>query len=588
MIVHSGNLQKVLDVLRERSILSIDTETTGLEWTDRAFAIVVADTSDEYYFDDRQLERKLILEAILTLVKTPNKIFMNAKFDLRMIKNTWDVDLTAWGNIWDIEVMERLYNNSHMKYSLAEIAKRHGFSKSTAVELYITKNKLWSKIPYKYSEGTWTQFHYDKVPMQQMQVYAEIDARITFDIYWRLKKLLEDGKTASHPCVVENESRLTKTCFKMEERGVLVNTEYVRQAMKHENDMIEETKHRFCLTTGVKYDNKKTTLIDIFTKAGETIPKTLKGNPQLTDDVLESFTSPAANLVRKIRFHEKRISTYYSSFLELADSDGIIRANMRQAGTTTGRFSYSNPNLQNIPKEEDSTDPYVVRGSFKPRPGKVFVAMDYKQQEYRLMLAYAKHWQLIKEVMDGKDVHQATADLVGITRKQAKTLNFAILYGAGAAKIAWMLGIPELEARNLIRKYFDALACVQDFIVRTVNEGKSRGTIHNWFGRCLKVSSTEFAYVFPNHRIQSGGADICKIAMNRIDDAFPDLQMILQWHDALVFEMNKEDMPIMIPKIKQLMIDAYPETNGMKMDVDVTWSKTSLAERDMLKWNFQE
>src|SRR5690606_20649050 len=123
--------------------------------------------------------------------------------------------------------------------------------------------------------------------------------------------------------------------------------------------------------------------------------------------------------------------TYYSSFLHYADERNILRPSLNQGGTTTGRFSSNNPNMQNCPKEDEEGDkekPFLIRSCFIPRPDHYYVPIDFDQQEYRLMLDYAGERQLIDMVLSGMDVHNATAEMLGSTRKRAKTLNFAIIY----------------------------------------------------------------------------------------------------------------------------------------------------------------
>lgn len=236
--------------------------------------------------------------------------------------------------------------------------------------------------------------------------------------------------------------------------------------------------------------------------------------------------------------------------------------------------------MQNVPKEEDSTEPYVVRGCFVPRPGHVFVSMDYSQMEYRMMAAYANEVSIIERVMKGEDFHQVTADLFGVTRKTAKTLNFAILYGAGEEKLAFMLGVAREEARRLKLKYFMALPRVEKLIDDVIRTGKSRGYVKNWLGRKMRAEFF-FAYALPNHLIQGGGADVVKTAMIRIDKEFPDVKMVLQVHDQLVFDMTP-DQYVHIPRIKEIMESVWT-MNGMKLEVDVSWSARSFAERDMTK-----
>lgn len=578
MIVQPNQVEDVLNRLRGQPKLCFDTETTGLSQTDRAFGLAIATEKEEFYFDNRVVPN-VTLHEIIKNTHALTMVAQNAKFDLRMIEGTWGAPMYAW--VEDTEVLARIVRNDHLSYSLDAQAKREGMEKFDSTKEYIKKNKLHTDSTTRTGE-TVRRLHFDKVPLEIMAPYAANDARITFDLHTKYQRLLDPRSIP----VWQTEKALTQICYRMERKGIKVNEKYTSDAYLHCAELIRECKNNFKLFTGVDYDNKKTTLVDIFTKAGEVIPKTDKGNDQLTDEVLSSFKSPIAKLVQETRSYEKMLSTYYSSYLDLMDDDCIIHPDMRQAGTTTGRFSYREPNLQNIPADEDSEDLFVPRACFMPRAGKVFVAMDYKQQEYVLMLAYAKHHTLIKQVMDGADVHQAMADMVGIQRREAKTLNFACLYGAGPAKISGMLKIDLDAATRLRQKYFSRLREVEVLIKEVTRIGKARGYIYNWAGRKLFVNHPDFSYKFPNYLIQGGGADICKKAMVECDEILGqfDADMVLQIHDALYFEMTEADMPVLIPKLVKAMQDVFPEKNGITMKVDVKWSAKSLAERDMNKW----
>lgn len=565
-------------------MIALDTETTGLLWHDKPFGFSWAGSKSAAYYDERDTAPDHIRAMMNNAMEDCSPIvFQNAKFDLRMLKH-WGFDVDKCGEIEDIEVLGRLVRNDHLSYSLDSAAKRFGWSKDDQVKKYVEEHKLYTPVKHKYKAKTDKQWHAERVPLEIMAPYATQDARLTYDIRNKLLPML-DPKSVP---VWEMEKQVTKVCYRMEQAGIHINVNYTEQALAYEEGLIREAKSQFLLAAGVNYDNKKSTLLEVFRKAGESIKQTEKGNDQLTDDDLERFSSPAAKIVQTIRHHEKRISTYYSSFLYYKDSKNILHADIRQAGTATGRLSYREPNLQNVPKEEDSVAPFVVRGCFMPTPGNILVSLDYKQQEYRLMLAYAKHHHLIREVMGGKDVHQATADLVGIKRTPAKTLNFAILYGAGEEKIAMMLGCTRAEARALKEKYFSGLPEVEQLIFNVIQRGKAVGYVYNWLGRKLHINHRDFAYKLPNHLIQGGGADICKRAMVSCDALLSSLgvdsKLVLQVHDALVFDMPPEEARELVPRIKELMVRAFPEKAGMAMDVDVTWSDKSLAERDMEEW----
>ena len=386
--------------------------------------------------------------------------------------------------------------------------------------------------------------------------------------------------------VFHMECRLLQVTYKMEMRGIKIDPEYTEKALHYEAEQLDKAKEEFKIMSGKLYENKKSLLVPLFQKSGENITYTAKGNPRLTDDDLESYRSPIAQVVQRIRHHEKRISTYYTSYLDLVDGNGYIHPNIIQHGTKTGRFSYASPNLQNIPKNEPDDVPYTVRGCFVPGRGNYFLSLDYKQQEYRMMIDYANERRVIAEIMGGKDLHQAVADMAKISRDHAKKLSFGILYGSGPAKVGEMMGIPLSEAKRLRDNYLLALPRVDKFISDAIDKSRKTGYVRNWYGRKLR-NTPDHAYKAPNHLIQGGCGDVVRIAMVRLHDElkYSGINMRLQVHDQLVFEASKEELMDYYAKICIIMQEVYPPKNGMVLTTDASYSNKSFAERDMTKWD---
>lgn len=568
-------------LLADVPVIALDTETTGLEWSDTAFLVSLATRWDEYVIPSG------IARMMRPLWEKPRQWrFKNALFDLHMMQKLLGFGLS--GEKHDATVYARLERNDRFgknAYSLAGLAKREGWEKDGSVDTYIKKNKLYTERVLPLGDK-YKQPRFDLVPQEIMYKYAAQDARLTYDLIDRYTERLNSRELE----VAHTEADLTTVCEMMEWHGVRVSLPYTKAAMGQEELKLLAARQRFKeLSGGVDFVASAKCLEPLFTAAGETIHLTDEGNPSFTKDILDTYSSPLAGAVRGIRAHEKLISTYYKNFINMATPQGeyhVIHPNMWTAGTRTRRFSYSEPNLQNLPKEEDADgSEAAVRACFVPRPGRTFVSLDYAQQEYRLMLAYANERTLIKKVMDGADVHQATADLMGISRKYAKTLNFAILYGAGPEKIAGMLGVSELDARRLKLEYFGALPKVERFIDNVIRVGRARGYVENWRGFKLHADR-EHAYALPNHLIQSGGAEAIKVGM--VDSAAAgyftkeDCLPVIQVHDQLVLDSTDAAFD-RIPHIIACMENAFPEKNGMRLKVDVAWSRVSFAEYTMQK-----
>lgn len=588
------DLETILPAFLNATEIAFDTETTGLSENDRLFSLILACDAQAAYLNFKKYPDEGINECLDKLAfpliqqifaKNKNVLFYahNAKFDLGMLDKE---GISVAGDVWCTEAQGRVEKNNLMVYGLDASAKRIGLQKDDAVEEYITKHKLYTIIKVEGKKTSIKLKHFDRVPYSIITPYGLKDAKICLALGKNQFRKHDPELWSLHT----NEAKLTKTCFKIERRGILIDPTYTREAWNFEKSVYDNTIKEFETLAGTKYPTGRNDTLNFFRGLGLTLPKTALENDSVNADFLENCEHPAAQLMVKARESEKRITTYYSSFLHLRDSNNVVHANMRQAGTETGRFSYSNPNFQNLPKEDEPSDlqkPYLVRGCLVPRPGLAYVAKDFEQQEYRMMLDYAGAKKLIDDVMAGMDVHQATANLVGISRKHAKTLNFAILYGAGAEKIAKMLGVSVMEAQHLKDLYFSRLPEVERLIWRVTQTGKQRGYIKNWFGRRCHVANREWAYVLPNHLIQGGCADVIKIAMNqiqaRIDQDQVNVHMLLNVHDELLFEVNPAEMGYISDVITPIMENVYKPQNGMILTTSSSHSFKSYSAKDMLK-----
>jgi DNA polymerase-1 len=498
------------------------------------------------------------------------------------------------GRVWDTNVVARVLYNNHFKYSLDECAKRDlGVSKDDEVSKYITKNKLHTKedIPGLKSPGK--LLHFDKVPFDIMEKYGHLDAELVYKLgtYQMNKAFTHPSLGSAYPItrVLNNELKLTKVCAQMEHVGVQLDMNLLATYKDEILGVLNHLHREFKRLTGKSFIDSLVFLMDIF-KDSSVKGATEKGNDSLSDSVLAAIGTEVAQIVRDIRTCEKFYGTYYCGF-EYYQVDGVIHANMRQAGTVTGRFSYSDPNLQNVPKEKiefySNAAPkldHCVRRLFVPRGGYTFFMLDYDQQEFRMLLDYAGEHELIGKVLhEGVDVHQATADLVGVSRKKAKTLNFALLYGVGKDKLAGMLGVNPAEAALLKAKYFHKLPSIKRFLRQVHDKGSRDLCVHNWYGRICHIDEAKWAYTLPNHIIQGGGADTIKVAMvliqEYIDSVRADVVPVLQVHDELVFEVA-HGQEHHVAEIKKIMEEVYKPFNAMRLTCGVDTSSVNWHDKE--------
>jgi DNA polymerase-1 len=596
MIVSESNLKSVVDLLSQTGSYGLDTETTGLRWGDRLFSIILSTENEDYYFnfqpyeillDDQILDKYKHVCDLKPIFDNPDSTFFvhNAKFDMHMLAKE---GLFIKGDVHCTQTIARLLKNNKLSYSLDACASEIGYKKDDTVEKLIAKKKLytWINIPGKKTRDK--DKHYYKVPPEIIIPYGERDGEIVRKLgVHQVEAILDVAPYLNNLCT--NERELTKTCFEMERTGILIDEDYVLDARAAAIQEQKIKKEKFTHLSGVPFvDSFKALSLAFSAYPDEKFLKTEKGNPSFNKKSIERMlqltknneAKELAQTVLEIRHAEKIIGTYYSSFLYYMDDDKIIHANIRQSGTDTGRFSYSNPNLQNIPKEEGDTD-YPVRRSFVPRSGYCFTMIDYDQQEFRMMLDYAGEKELIQMINNGHDVHQATADLVGISRKHAKTLNFGLLYGMGVKKLAAQLNISYDSALLLKKLYFERLPKVAEFIDEVIQKGESRGFIRNWEGRRYHIDKRDYAYKLPNHLIQGGCSEVIKFAMVKLNKYLEKYKsrMLLQVHDELLFEVHESELDI-VPKLKSIMESVYPSFNGMKLNCSIEHSWKSWADKE--------
>lgn len=587
MVVKRSNFINYLRVISGAQKCALDTETYGLRYDDRLFSISVSTPEEDYYFNFKQYpglseDYVLLREHAVMLADAirGKRIYMvNAKFDMHKCDHEGAVIESAW----DASAVERVIKNNLLEYSLNSMAKRNlNKEKDSKVEEFILHNGLYRDVGIEGKKKKDRVMYFDQVPFDIISKYACTDSRLTLEIGMKQEKEIPEELNK----VVENELSLTTTLFHMEKRGVKLDADYAHKGLLYELSENNKVQGEFLRECGFNYDEAgmKKRLVDRLKKDGVDVPKTDKGNDSLTDSFLGSLDHPVAKLIQKIRKHTMYAGTFYGSFLYYKDKDNLIHANARQGGTETGRMSYSSPNLQQVPKEDEGEFAHYVRKCFVPR--ETFVMIDYDQQEYRLMLDYAGETKLIKKVLEGLDVHQATAEMLGITRKQAKQINFSLLYGSGVLKLAEALGVEVKEATQMKQMYFRKLPNIERFIQRVIRVGKQRGYIKNYMGRHCHISDPEYAYILPNHLIQGSCADIVKLAMNQIHAKYTKalgyIPMILQVHDELLFDIKEVHYDI-LKDVIGIMEGAYKPQNGLGLTVSVDHSRVSWAHIDKVK-----
>jgi len=563
-------------------IYAIDTETTGLQPYKKDKILCTAVWSEA-----RQFVCDGVNDEVRTILGDPtNTVFMhNAKFDWRFFNQ---VGVTVNAKIICTMALARLMKSDLHSLSLANLGALIGHAKDDSVKKYLDKNKHYvMEIPTGKKQKR-KNYDFSKVPREILHPYALQDTKVTYELGLHEHKILEEISNNTPPNlpnvkdVVINENKLTRVLFKMEHEGVKINHDYVEHQRRKEVFNYMTAVKKIENLTGVRpFSDSRFYYAPAFKKAGVPVPTTDKGNPTFAKSVLEPLKTPLSEAILAYRKAYKRANTYYQSYIDLVGNDGLIHCNFRQAGAYHGRMSCSDPNLQNVPKEsvdaEDLEDAALIRRCFIPKRD-LFAMLDYDQMEYRLMLDYAREMEMIEQVKSGVDVHTAAAELMRVDRFTAKVINFMLLYGGGAGKLAETLGISLNDAKDLKRLFFAKLPNVKQFFNNATRTAETRGYIFNWLGRRVYIPKDK-PYVAANSLIAGGCADIMKVAMVRVDALLDDFEskMCLNVHDEIVLDMVRGEENV-LPLVRKIMVDAYPH-KYLPMSVGIDVSYTSWSDK---------
>ena len=390
---------------------------------------------------------------------------------------------------------------------------------------------------------------------------------------------------------------LVPVLIRMEQAGVKVDTTALSRMSDHlEKEIGAKAREIFECCGGFEFNiNSPKQLGDVlFNRLA--LPKPVKYGKGRTIstavDVLESLAlaHEAPRLVLEYRQLSKLKSTYVDALPSLVkQSTGRLHTTFGQTGTATGRLSSTNPNLQNIPIRTELGR--EIRAAFIAEPGYVLLAADYSQIELRLLAHYSKDPLLVEAYRRGDDVHTLTASQVfGIPplmvnaehRRQAKVVNFGIVYGLSPFGLSQNLGIEKSDAKRFIDAYFEKYAGVRKFIDKTLDEARHDQKVKTLFGRIRPIPDINsknanmrgFAErTAVNTPLQGTAADLIKIAMIRIDAAIRDQKlksrMTLQVHDELVFEVPDQEIDTMRTLVREHMEKVHPLSVPLQVDIGV-------------------
>lgn len=421
-----------------------------------------------------------------------------------------------------------------------------------------------------------TLLPFEDVPLKEAAEYAGADAEVVQRLIPILSRRLEEEELVD--LYTNLELPLIDVLAQMEYNGVLVDAQKLRDLSKEFEIRLNEQEERIYGMVGERFNiqSPKQLATILFEKLGLPVVKKTKTGPSTDMSVLEELAlqHPVVQEILAYRTFAKLKNTYVDKLPDLINPlTGRIHTSYNQTVTATGRLSSSNPNLQNIPIRTE--EGRRIREAFIPKRGYKLIAADYSQIELRILAHYSEDEGLIRAFKEGEDIHRITASeifhvpLENVTsdmRRQAKTINFGIIYGMGPYKLSRSLGISQSEAKQIIEKYFARYSGVGHFIEETIAMAREKGFVKTLFGRKrwvpevrsqnknIRQQGERLAF---NTVIQGTAADIMKKAMvelhKELQKKYPDAMLILQVHDELVLEVPEEEADKVASTVKDIM-----------------------------------
>jgi DNA polymerase I-like protein with 3'-5' exonuclease and polymerase domains len=490
--------------LREAEEIAIDLETrdpnlksTGsgaISGQGEVVGIAVAVNGYKNYFpiaheEGPNLDREKTLEWFRDICKSPaTKIFHNAMYDVCWIRN---LGIKINGLIIDTMIAASLIDENRFSYTLNTLSWHH-----------LSEGKSEARLVQAAKErGLDAKAEMWRLPAMEVGAYAEKDAEITLKLWNKLKKIIvEDNlqdifnlETDLFPCLVD-----------MRFLGVRVDVEASNQLKKELSTREELLLHQVKKETGVDTQIwAARSIATVFDKLKLPYEKTEKTqSPSFTKNFLSNHPHPIVQMIAQARKLNKVNTTFIDTILK-HEHCGRIHADINQirsddGGTVTGRFSYSNPNLQQIPARDPETGP-LLRSLFIPEEGCKWGTFDYSQQEPRLVAHYALKFSLpsVNKIADSyendpsTDFHKIVSEMAKIPRSQAKTINLGLFYGMGKAKLQGELGVSKEKSEELFLKYHGEAPFVKQLMNKVMKAAEARGQIKTLLGRRCRFPKYE-------------------------------------------------------------------------------------------------
>ena len=621
-------LTSYIDSALKAPLVAYDSETDGLDTISanilgfslcyeagKAVYIPIARQSDDLFADNTGIPLKDALTQLLRLfqAKSVTVAMHNAKFDLKVLAT--NIKKAGFKNA---ELTEKILESSiydTMIYAWLQNPERTG---KNSYSLESLGEQILGLKGIEFSDIVEKGQTFADVPLEKAAPYGAEDADFTLKLAQAQQKggfdpstkLRDRTASPTQPPVVECrdsgvsrppleklfqlEMKVLPILTKMELTGIHLDTATLHAYNKELTEGIAAAEQSIYKEVGHEFNiaSPKQLQTVLFEERGLKAGKKTKTGYSTDTSVLEelAFEDPVPRMILDYREMAKLKSTYVEALPKLVDDQGRIHTDFVQTGTATGRLSCRDPNLQNIPVRNEAGR--RIRSAFTAPEGKVLISADYSQIELVVLAHLSGDKNMSQSFIDGTDVHKATAALIyGVApdevtpemRRTAKTINFGVIYGMSAFRLARDLGISRTQASQFIENYFAQYSSVDSFIKDTIKKAEETGWVETLFGRRRpimninsrnKLEKAAAERIAVNTPVQGSAADIVKTAMLAVSDALKTsvspARLLLQVHDELIFECpdDKATIDTTIALIKDKMENAVKLNVPLRVSIE--------------------
>ena len=577
--------QEALYAVANAPEIVYDVETSGLDWKTNSIVgyVITVDADNNWYIPIRHGGGGNLLGPNVAPLRTPTDpiilhpfekalakafeerrakglttIGHNIKFDSHM---SWSHGILLGRSLRCTQVTESLIDEYAGKYSLDSCAGRHGVTAKKGQTLYDHMGRILGlPAEKKIMEHFWKLAGDDPVAVD----YALGDGVTTLELYRsQMKAIAEENLSV----VWEMENRLIWTVVRMERKGIKIDEAQMQAVIDNINGMLGAAR----ASLPRDFNERSPKSVRAVCEAAGRLdwPTTEKGNPSFTEAFLKTFDT-GANIVR-IRKLSNLLNSFITPLKDEHMFEGRVHANLNQSkldehGTISGRFSCSNPNLQQVPKRDKELGP-LFRSIFVPDSGYEFYEADYSQCEPRLFAHYSNEASLIEGYNRSppRDMHAVVADMMDVQRDPtAKRMNMGILTGMQAKTFAMHMGWDETYAREKFDEWFQVFPGIKEFQNTAKKVLQTRGYVKTLLGRRGRLDDPRYAYKAVSKIIQGGNADIIKYKLLQIDEWLEaegdKANLLMTVHDSFVWQApaTPEGRAISA-RIEKIMTDVQTE-----------------------------